>query len=71
MVARSLVWIQDGAILASASADTTIGLWDLDKGARANTLRLDRPYEGMNIAGVSGLTDGSIATLKSLGAIDR
>jgi WD40 repeat protein len=68
---RSLVWIQDGSILASASADTTIALWDVVTRSRVKTLRLDRPYEGTNITGVTGLTDGSIATLKSLGAIER
>jgi WD40 repeat protein len=68
---RSLVWIQDGSILASASADTTIALWDVTTRSRVKTLRIDRPYEGMNVAGVTGLTDGSISTLKGLGAIER
>ena len=68
---QSLAWIKNGTILASGSADTTIALWEVATGARTHTLRIDRPYEGMNITGVSGLTDGSIATLKNLGAIDR
>ncbi len=66
---RSIVWIEHGSILASGSADTTIALWDVATGSRVNTLRIDRPYEGMNVAGVTGLTDGSISTLVSLGAI--
>jgi WD40 repeat protein len=68
---QSLAWIKNGTILASGSADTTIALWEVATGARTHTFRLDRPYEGMNIAGVTGLTNGSISTLKSLGAIDR
>lgn len=34
------------------------------------TLRATRPYEGMNIAGVIGLTEAQKNTLKMLGAID-
>jgi hypothetical protein len=30
----------------------------------------DRPYEGMNITGVKGLTAAEIATLKALGAVE-
>jgi hypothetical protein len=34
------------------------------------TLRVKRPYEGMRIAGVTGLTEAQKSTLKALGAID-
>lgn len=34
------------------------------------TLRADRPYEGMNITGVTGITEAQIATLKALGALE-
>jgi hypothetical protein len=43
----------------------------VEQGASLKTLRIERPYEGMNVAGVNGLTAGSIATLKSLGAIEQ
>lgn len=33
-------------------------------------LRVLRPYEGMRIADVQGLTEATIATLKALGAED-
>lgn len=67
---RSIVWIEDGAMLASGSADETIALWDVEMGECVKIMRLDRPYEGTNISGVSGLTTGSISTLKSLGAVE-
>ena len=35
------------------------------------TLRVPRLYEGMNITGVTGLTEATIATLKMLGAVDN
>ncbi len=56
-------------ILASASFDGTIRLWDLKTGECLNIFRPDRLYEGTNIAGITGLTAGEIATLKSLGAV--
>lgn len=35
------------------------------------TLRVPRPYEEMNITGVTGLTNAQKATLKTLGAVDE
>jgi WD40 repeat protein len=57
-------------ILASSSADETIKLWDINTGECLKTLRADRPYEGMNITGVTGITEAQKATLEVLGAID-
>jgi hypothetical protein len=33
-------------------------------------MRIDKPYEGMNITGVKGLTDAQTSNLKALGAVD-
>lgn len=68
---RSIAFNPDGTILASGSADETIKLWDVSTGECLTTLRAERPYEGMNITGVTGLTQGAIATLKALGAIEE
>lgn len=35
----------------------------------SKTLRADRPYEGMNIIAVTGITEAQKATWKRLGAI--
>ena len=69
---RPVVW--DGTenrdlVLASSSADETIKLWDVNTGECLKTLRADRPYEGMNITGVTGITQAQEATLEVLGAI--
>jgi WD40 repeat protein len=56
--------------LVSASYDETIRFWDIVTGECLRILRPDRLYEGMNIAGVTGLSDGQKAALKQLGAID-
>jgi hypothetical protein len=34
------------------------------------TLRIPRPYEGMNITNITGLTAAQKSTLKMLGAVD-
>ncbi len=58
----------DNSILASGSEDQTIKLWDLATGECVQTLRCSRPYEGMNIHNITGLTDAQKMILKSLGA---
>jgi WD40 repeat protein len=59
-----------GKILASGEHEEKIKLWDLDTGKCIATIRSDRPYEGMNITGVTGLTDAQISMLKALGAVE-
>jgi hypothetical protein len=44
-------------------------VWDLATGLCQQTLRPDRPYEGVNIRGATGLSDTEERMLKSLGAI--
>ncbi|MCC5643950.1 LuxR C-terminal-related transcriptional regulator [Nostoc sp. CHAB 5824] len=60
----------DGRTLASGSQDETIQLWDVLTGEPLKTLRSLRPYEGMNITGVTGLTAAQLVTLKALGAVE-
>ncbi len=66
----SVAWSPDGRTLISGSQDETIKLWDVSTGECLKTLRADRLYEGLNIAGVTGLTVAQKATLKALGAIE-
>jgi WD40 repeat protein len=57
--------------LISGSFDETIRLWNIQTGEELQTFRTPRPYEGMNITGVTGLTEAQQATLRALGAIER
>jgi WD40 repeat protein len=73
---ESVSFHPDGRILASASHDETIKLWDVVSQAAAgseaclSTLRAPGPYIGMSISGVTGITEGQKATLIALGAVE-
>jgi WD40 repeat protein len=57
--------------IVSGSQDQTIKLWHTETGECLATMRAPRPYEQMNITGISGLTTAEQETLKLLGAIDN
>ncbi|MEM7065214.1 MAG: NB-ARC domain-containing protein [Cyanobacteria bacterium P01_B01_bin.77] len=67
---RSLIVGDSGQSVVSGSEDETIRIWDILTGACVRILQPARPYEGMNIAGVIGLTSAQRSTLKLLGAIE-
>jgi WD40 repeat protein/transcriptional regulator with XRE-family HTH domain len=58
-----------GQTLASCSQDDTIKIWDVKTGECLKTLRNNRPYEGVNIASVTGITEAQRASVKNLGAV--
>jgi WD40 repeat protein/DNA-binding SARP family transcriptional activator len=68
---RAVAFSSDGQVLASGSHDGAVNLWDVQKGEYLYTLRGDRPYERMNITGVTGLTEAQKAALEMLGAIEE
>ncbi|MEA5598411.1 NB-ARC domain-containing protein [Rivularia sp. UHCC 0363] len=61
----------NGNLLANTSHDNIIQLWDTKTWQCFQSLKIDRLYEGMNITGVSGLTQAQKEVLLGLGAIDR
>jgi WD40 repeat protein len=67
---NSVAFSSDGITLASGSQDGTIRLWDMLTGKCLKTTRSPRPYEEMNITGVTGLTEAQLTTLKALGAVE-
>ncbi|MDQ2097059.1 MAG: NACHT domain-containing protein [Tychonema bourrellyi B0820] len=68
---NSVAFSSNGKIIAACSRDGTIRLWDFQTGECIKILKSDRPYEEMNITGVTGLTEVEKATLKALGAVEN
>lgn len=66
----SIAFSPDGETLASSSTDGSIQLWQVETGECVKTMRSPKPYEGMNIAGTTGLTAAQKATLQALGAVE-
>jgi predicted NACHT family NTPase len=67
---RSVTFVPDNRTLVSGGYDETIKFWDIESGECLKTLS-NKPYEGMNITGVKGLTEAEKATLTALGAIEN
>lgn len=67
---RAIAFSPDSRQLASGSDDGTVKLWDIMSGRCLQTTNIDAPYTGMNITGVTGISDAQKAALKALGAID-
>lgn len=59
----------DRQLLASTGTDATIRFWDVATGECVKIIRSPRPYEGMNIRGIQGLTAAQQENLNALGAI--
>ena len=55
----------------SGGSDQIIRQWHLTSEEAVRELRADRPYERMNISGLTGLSPAQIDTLKVLGAIEE
>lgn len=68
---RSLVFTPDGQTIISGSQDETIKFWDVKTADCFKTLKAPRPYESMNISGITGLTEAEKLTLKLLGAFEN
>jgi WD40 repeat protein len=68
---HSLSVSPDGSMLASSGEDGVIHLLDIQHAELIRAIRMDRPYERMDISSLSGITDAQRATLMALGATER
>jgi WD40 repeat protein len=67
----SVAFCPNSTTLVSSSQDETMKLWDVATGKCLKTLRAERPYERMDITGVTGLSPAQKTALQALGAIDK
>lgn len=71
---RNRVWglalSPDERFVASGDEEGTTLVADVETGQVIEVIRLDRPYERMNIVGITGLNAAEHAALKVLGAVD-
>ena len=67
---HSVAFNSNGKLLASASTDETVRLWDITSLMCVKVLT-DRPYEGLNIRNVRGLSETEVDTLKIFGAVEQ
>jgi WD40 repeat protein/transcriptional regulator with XRE-family HTH domain len=70
-VVRGVALSADGIVLASGSFDGTIRVWDTRDGTCLHSLRSDRVYERVDIAGLTGVSEAQRQALFALGAVER
>jgi len=67
---RTIAFTYDSKNIISASDDDTIKIWNVESERCLKTLRSNRPYEKMNITGVTGISESQKSMLKLLGAVE-
>ncbi|MEM7127842.1 MAG: BTAD domain-containing putative transcriptional regulator [Chloroflexota bacterium] len=68
---RDLAFCPDSYFLVSTGGDGLIKLHDAETGTLLHTLEVPGPYEGMNITGVTGISEAQRAALRTLGAVEN
>ena len=59
------------AARASGGDDGLVRLWDTSSGVLQHALRADRRYQGVDITGLTGVTEAQRQALFVLGAVER
>jgi WD40 repeat protein len=67
----SVVLSDDGRLLAHSASSDGADLRDALSGEVLRTFRVERPYERMDITGLTGVTDAQLRALLTLGARQR
>jgi WD40 repeat protein len=64
----SVAFSANGTDVVTGSLDTSMRVWSIKNGVALRKMRIPKPYEGMNIANVEGLSDACQTNLLALGA---
>ncbi|NET24944.1 WD40 repeat domain-containing protein [Okeania sp. SIO1I7] len=64
----SLAFSSDSNFLVIGRDRESFQVWDINAGKIINSFQGDRPYENIDISGVTGLSNSTITNLKELGA---
>jgi len=67
----SLALSADGQVVVSGGFDGDVRLWDASTGACTRMIQVERRYEGMDISGLTGVTEAQHKALLALGAVER
>jgi WD40 repeat protein/transcriptional regulator with XRE-family HTH domain len=62
---------RDGRVVLSGGLDGTTRVWTRDTPTSLHILRPDRPYERMNITGLTGVTEAQRLAMLALGAVEH
>lgn len=68
--ALGVAFSPDGARVASIGKEGLLCIWNLRTEEQEHVLKAPVPYEGMNISGVTGISEAQRAALKALGAVE-
>jgi WD40 repeat protein len=60
-----------GHLLLSASQDERMIFWQVANQQKVQSLIAPGPYSGLNITGVTGLSEAQKAALRALGAVEE
>lgn len=69
--ALGVAFSPDGTQAASVGKKGLFCFWNVHTEEQAHVLKAPAPYEGMNVTGISGISEVQWAALKALGAVDR
>ena len=67
----SVAFNPEGSTLATGSEDGTIKFWTVKTGKLIKTIAMPKPYQGLNITGVSGISREQRMKLLELGAFEE
>ncbi len=70
-VVRGVAVSADGRLVASGGFDETVRIWEARTAAPLQVLRTPGRYEGVDIAGLTGITEAQRTALLALGAFAR